>query len=85
MYDSLKRLIRARNPEQETFGSLSLADPITGNSTWSIGYEYDLNGNLIKKTDARGVDSIYAYDALNRNTTINYTDTAINPDVKRFL
>ena len=84
MYDSLKRLIRARNPEQETFGSLSLADPITGNSTWSIGYEYDLNGNLIKKTDARGVDSIYAYDALNRNTTINYTDTAINPDVKRF-
>ena len=28
--------------------------------------------------------STYAYDALNRHTTINYSDTAINPDVKRF-
>jgi len=30
------------------------------------------------------VVSTYTYDALNRNTTINYSDTAINPDVKRF-
>ena len=37
------------------------------------------------KTDPRGVESHYAYDALNRNTTINYTDTtAITPDVKWF-
>jgi hypothetical protein len=28
--------------------------------------------------------STYAYDALNRNTTLDYSDTAsINPDVKR--
>ena len=68
MYDSLKRLIRARNPEQGTLGSLTLSDPITGNSSWSIGYEYDANGNLTGKTDPRGVVSTYAYDALNRNT-----------------
>ncbi len=84
MYDSLKRLIRARNPEQGTLGSLALSDPISGNSAWSIAYEYDSSGNLIKKTDARGVESIYAYDALNRNTTINYTDTPIAIDVKWF-
>jgi hypothetical protein len=37
-----------------------------------------------QKTDARGVVSTYAYDALNRNTTLDYSDTAsINPDVKR--
>ncbi|HKG97104.1 MAG TPA: hypothetical protein VKA97_04795, partial [Pyrinomonadaceae bacterium] len=85
MYDSLKRLIRARNPEQSTYASLNLADALTGNSAWSIGYQYDANSNLTQKTDARGVVSTYAYDALNRNTTIDYSDTsAINPDVKRF-
>jgi RHS repeat-associated protein len=85
MYDSLKRLIRSRNPEQGTLASLNLSDPISGNSAWSIGYEYDPNGNLTKKTDARGVYSTFVYDALNRNTSIDYSDTAsINPDVKRF-
>jgi RHS repeat-associated protein len=85
MYDSLNRLIRSRNPEQSTLASLNLADPITGNSAWSNRYEYDANGNPIQQTDARGVVSTYAYDALNRNTTIDYSDTAsINPDVSRF-
>lgn len=84
MYDSLKRLIRTRNPEQGTLGSLSLSDPLTGNSAWSTGYQYDSNNNLIERTDVRGVVSTYQYDALNRNTTINYSDTTINPDVKRF-
>src|SRR5678810_1159502 len=32
MYDSLKRLLRARNPEQGTLASLNLSDPITSNS-----------------------------------------------------
>jgi RHS repeat-associated protein len=85
LYDSLKRLIRARNPEQGTHASLNLSDPITGNTVWSVGYQYDVSGNLIQKTDARGVVSSYAYDAFNRNTTIDYSDTAsVNPDVKRF-
>lgn len=85
MYDSLKRLIRARNPEQGTLGGLALSDPLTGNSAWSVGYQYDANDNLTQKTDARGVVSTYVYDALNRNTTVDYSDTAsINPDVKWF-
>ena len=85
MYDSLERLIRARNPEQSTYAGLNLSDPLTGNSAWSVGYQYDANGNLTQKTDPRGVIATYAYDALNRNTTIDYSDTAsINPDVKWF-
>ena len=85
MYDSMKRLIRARNPEQSTNSSLNLSDPLTGNSTWSIGYQYDSSGNLTQKTDPRGIVCVYVYDALNRNTTVDYSDTAsINPDVKRF-
>ena len=81
MYDSLKRLIRARNPEQGTLLSLALSDPITGNSAWSTGYDYDANGNLTGKTDARGVTSTYIYDWLNRNTNVNYSDAT--PDVLR--
>ena len=85
MYDSLKRLIRSRNPEQSTNTTLNLTDSITGNSAWSLGYQYDANGNLTQKTDARGVVSTYAYDAFNRNTTIDYSDTtSISPDVTRF-
>ena len=63
MYDSLKRLIRARNPEQSTHTNLNLTDPLTGNSAWSIAYEYDANGNLTEKTDARNVVSTYEYDS----------------------
>ena len=67
VYDSLKRLTSANNPESGT-----------------ITYQYDNNGNLTQKTDARGVVSSYAYDALNRNTTVDYSDTTgINPDITR--
>ncbi len=85
MYDSLRRLLRARIPEQGTYSSLDLSDPLTGNSAWSGGYQYDANSNVTQKTDARGVVSTYVYDELDRNTTIDYSDTtSINPDVKRF-
>ncbi|HKO45275.1 MAG TPA: DUF2341 domain-containing protein [Pyrinomonadaceae bacterium] len=83
MYDSLKRLIRARNPEQNTDTSLNLSDPLTANSQWSIGYQYDNNGNLTKKTDPRGIAVDFAYDALNRNTSVDYSDTSLNPDITR--
>ena len=53
VYNSLKRLTSAANPESGT-----------------ISYQYDDNGNLTVKTDARGVSAHvsahYAYDALNR-------------------
>ncbi len=62
VYDSLKRLRSATNPESGT-----------------ITYQYDDNGNLTFKTDARGVTSTYVYDALNRNTSIDYSDAT--PDV----
>ena len=68
VYDSLKRLKSAINPESGT-----------------VAYNYDNNSNLTQKTDGRGVVSTYAYDALNRNTTIDYSDTSsINPDVTRY-
>ncbi|HEY4423151.1 MAG TPA: LamG-like jellyroll fold domain-containing protein, partial [Pyrinomonadaceae bacterium] len=72
MYDSLKRLIRADNPEQETLSALSLTDPVTNHGDWSLKYEYDSNGNLTFKTDARGMVTENRYDALNRVDTVLY-------------
>jgi RHS repeat-associated protein len=56
VYDSLKRLTSATNPE-------------SGTTLYSL---YDGNGNLLTKTDARGVTTHYTYDALNRITGKSY-------------
>lgn len=66
-YDGLSRLIEATNPESATvcYG------------IWSNGActsDYDANGNLIAKTDARGVVTWYAYDSLNRLLSKTYSN-----------
>ncbi len=72
MFDSLKRLIRSRIPEQATNGTLNLSDPLTGNAAWCMAYQYDSDSNLTAKTDARGIVTENRYDELNRITTILY-------------
>jgi YD repeat-containing protein len=74
-YDLLSRVIRVRNPEQDINYNLPPhTDPLTGGNGWSTAYSYDVNGNLIEKTDARNVKVTYGYDALNRNTTVDYNN-----------
>jgi YD repeat-containing protein len=73
-YDSLSRLIRARNPEQAVNSSLpAYTDPVTGNNQWAMAYAYDLNSNLTSKTNARNITTNYTYDGLNRNTTVSFS------------
>jgi RHS repeat-associated protein len=74
LYDGLSRLIRVRDVEQEENPGLALSDPFTPNSRWSRGYEYDATGNLLKKVDPRGIETNYQYDALNRVTSVSYSD-----------
>jgi RHS repeat-associated protein len=75
-YDADSRLIRVKNPEQNTNPNLpGYTDQLTGNSQWSASHAYDSNGNLIEKTDARGVRTTMAYDALNRITSKTYSGT----------
>jgi len=77
-YDSLKRLTSATNPESGTvcYGR------VVGGECQKDGY--DANGNLIYKTDARGILTTYAYDELNRNTGVSYSnDPANTPTVTR--
>jgi RHS repeat-associated protein len=85
-YDSLSRLIRAKNPEQAVNAdpNMSYIDPVTAHNGWAIAYSYDANGNLVSKTDANNTTTTYTYDALNRNETVNYSNTAVNPDITRF-
>jgi YD repeat-containing protein len=63
-YDSLGRLLTASNPETGTVCYGTWSGGSIGSGSCQNGY--DLNGNLIAKTDARGVTISYAYDALNR-------------------
>jgi RHS repeat-associated protein len=81
LYDSLSRLIRARNPEQGTYGT-DLSHP-SGNSAWSLKYTYDGNNNLTTRTDPRSVVATYVYDSLNRNTQVTYTDAT--PKIERYF
>jgi RHS repeat-associated protein len=83
-YDSLKRLLRVRNPEQDVLGTLQLPAAMVSalsdnNNAWSLSYEYDENSNIKKRTDARGVSADYTYDALNRVINKDYSDST--PDV----
>lgn len=85
MYDSVSRLIRAKNPEQSVNSGLALTDPVTDNTSWSFSYSYDANGNVSTRTDARGVTTTYTYDNLNRNTKVRYTSDPTNtPGVNRY-
>jgi len=74
MYDSLSRLIRAKNPEQDANSNIALTDSISGNSSWALAYAYDKNGNLTSKTDARNTTTSYTYDGLNRVKTRSYSN-----------
>jgi RHS repeat-associated protein len=67
------------------FNYSSLGRLISANNPESgpISYEYDANGNLKKKTDARDIAINYTYDELNRNKTVDYSNTAVNPDITR--
>jgi RHS repeat-associated protein len=72
-YDSLSRLTQAYNPESgwTCYGTTGGVAANGSNCT----SDYDANGNLGAKTDARGVAIAYAYDSLNRLTSKTYSDS----------
>jgi YD repeat-containing protein len=62
-YDSLKRLVAARNPENASAaspGSLNCGGAVAGNN-WTTCYSYDPVGNLQTKKDNRNVMTSYLY------------------------
>lgn len=65
------------------YDSLSRLTSATNPESGTVGYTYDPNGNLLTKTDARGVQTSYAYDRLNRNIITSYSN--ITPDTPTVL
>ncbi|MBK6751108.1 MAG: hypothetical protein IPG67_14160 [Acidobacteria bacterium] len=77
-YDSLGRLIRVRQPEQEINATLDLADPYNTSGQWTAGFAYDTLGNVVRATDANGVNIINEYDKAGRVIRRCYTKPTIN-------
>ncbi len=73
MHDSLGRLLRVRQPEQEVNTNLNTSGNPDNNS-WTIGFTYDDNSNLLTSRDANNVVITSTYDALNRPLTRSYSD-----------
>ncbi len=74
-FDSLSRLIRERQVEQNTNSTYNLSDSLTGNSSWTRRIDYNSSGLVTDAYDARGVHTQFIYDGLNRVTQINYSDS----------
>lgn len=73
MYDSLGRLIRVKQPEQ--IPNLNLAT--TGNpenNQWTLGYSYDIFGNVITVRDAKDTIITNDYDKSGRIKRTTYSD-----------
>ncbi len=83
MYDSLGRLLYAKQPEQDARLAFVATDPVTGNSAWSVKYEYDDNANITRTTDAKGAYIDGTYDNLNRLKVRDYSDAGTS-DVSFF-
>lgn len=73
MYDSLGRLLRVKQPEQDVNAALNTTGN-PGNNSWTAGFTYDNNGNVLTAKDAKNTEITNTYDALNRPLTRSYSD-----------
>ncbi|MFN0140404.1 MAG: RHS repeat domain-containing protein [Pyrinomonadaceae bacterium] len=73
MYDSLGRMLRIKQPEQEVNTALNTTGNADNNS-WTAGFAYDNNGNVLTTTDAKRTTITSTYDALNRPLTRVYSN-----------
>jgi RHS repeat-associated protein len=72
-YDSMGRLTFERQAEQDA--TISAPDPESDNvANWSRSYQYTARSQVSLITDARGVQTGFTYDGLNRVQQITYSD-----------
>lgn len=77
-YNGLSQLVTASNPETGIICYGTVYSGQAPNPT-NCTPGYDNHGNLLHKTDARGVTISYAYDALNRLLSKTYSSAAATP------
>jgi len=73
--DNLRLVTQGAQTRTFDYDSLSRLKSATNPESGIMTYAYDANGNLIEKTDARGVKTTMSYDALNRVRSKVYTGT----------
>lgn len=81
-HNALDKLISVQQGAQSrsyVYDSLSRLTDVTNPESGTTHYEYDGNGNISWKRDARNARTDFTYDALNRISTRSYTDAT--PDV----
>lgn len=69
-YDGLSHLLCSSNPENAS--AICPANGGTLPSSGAVLYDYDANGNVKSKTDARSITTNYAYDVGNRLLSRSY-------------
>ena len=83
-YDALGNLTGVTQGSQTrtfAYDSLSRLRSARNPESGTTAYTYDNNGNLTERTDARGVEATYSYDALNRLTGRSYSYTGTDTEV----
>ena len=65
-----------------TYDFLSRLRTVVSPESGTVTFQYDDNSNLTQKSDARSITTTTTYDALNRPTLMNYSDTT--PDIAFF-
>jgi RHS repeat-associated protein len=76
-YDALSNLRTVTQGQQTrtfTYDSLKRLTSAFNPESGLVSYDYDQNGNLRRKTDARGIKTTYDYDALGRVTSRSYSN-----------
>jgi RHS repeat-associated protein len=71
---NLRHVYQGAQTRTFNYDSLSRLRSAVNPESGTILYTYDDAGNLLTRTDARGVVSTYTYDAFNRPTTRSYSD-----------
>jgi RHS repeat-associated protein len=77
-YDTLGNLRQVAQGAQTrtfTYDSFSRLISVTNPENGTVTHAYDPNGNLLEKTDARGVRTTMTYDALSRVKSKSYSGT----------
>jgi YD repeat-containing protein len=71
-YDSLSRIIREKQVEQNVNTNYSLNDAWNTSGAWTRQISYNSFGLVNETDDARGIRTQFTYDGLNRVTQIQY-------------